>query len=232
MAYADLIIWQYKGKPRAVQTAELFDGLVEPTWNGLASLTETYDIDNAVGVSLDVIGRIVGISRVLAAATPRSFFGFNGSADQTDFPNPYAGPFTRGQRLGGRWYRYGGAIADSSLANDDEMRTLIRLKVIKNYQSGTIPNLMQALNVLLGGTYANAIDNLDMTVTIFAIRSRVTPFVRFVFDKMDLLPRAAGVQLLINTDYDFDPTVMATIHRLVNITLPDALQRITDHANG
>jgi hypothetical protein len=71
-----------------------------------------------------------------------------------------------------------------------------------------------------------------MTVTIFAIKSRVTPFVQFVFDKMDLLPRASGVQLLINTDYDFDPTVMATIHRLVNIALPDALQRITDHANG
>jgi len=224
MAYTDLLIWQYKGKPRAVQTAELFDTLVEPTWNGLASLTDTYDIDNAVGVSLDVIGRIVGISRVLAASTPRSFFGFEN--------NPYAGPFTRGQRLGGKWYRYGGAIADSSFANDEEMRTLIRLKVIKNYQSGTIPNLMQALNVLLGGTFANAIDNLDMTVTIYAIRSRVTPFVRFVFEKMDLLPRAAGVQLLINTDYDFDPTVMATIHRLVNITLPDALQRITDHANG
>jgi Protein of unknown function (DUF2612) len=224
MAYSDLLIWQYKGKARAVQTAQLFDSLVEPTWNGLASLTETYDIDNATGVSLDIIGRIVGISRVLSASTPRNFFGFES--------NPYAGPFTRGQRLGGKWYRYGGAIADSSLANDDEMRTLIRLKVIKNYQSGTIPNLMQALQVLLGGSFANAIDNLDMTVTIFAIKSRVTPFVQFVFDKMDLLPRASGVQLLINTDYDFDPTVMATIHRLVNIALPDALQRITDHANG
>ena len=232
MAYRDLLVWQYKGQPRAVATINLLDAQSRVTWAGLADLPTTYDIDTAVGVSLDVIGRIVGISRNLADASPRHFFGFNETPEQGAFQNPNAGPFTKGQKLGGQWYRYGGAIFDSALANDDEMRTLIRLKVIKNYQTGALPNLMQALSVLLGGSYANAVDNLDMTVTIFAIKSRVTPFVRYVFDKLDILPRAAGVQLLINTDYDFDPTLLATVHRIVNVTLPTAMQRITDYANG
>jgi len=218
MAYSDLLIWQYKGKPRAVATAQLFDTLVTPTWTGFQALPDTYDIDNAVGVSLDIIGRIVGVSRTLSAMSPRTFFGF----EQT----PSGGPFTKGQRLGGKWYRYGGATYDSAAANDDEMRTLIRLKVIKNYQTASVPNLMQALTVLLGGSYANVVDNLDMTMTVYAIKSRVTPFVQFVLDKLDLLPRASGVELLINTEYDFDPTLLATVHRIVNTTLPAALQRI------
>ena len=232
MAYRDLLIWQYKGKPKAVATIDLLDAQTQATWKGFADLPTTYDIDTATGVSLDVIGRIVGVSRTLANAVPRSFFGFNGEPDQTDFPNPYAAPFTLGSRLGGRWYRYGGATSDSALASDDEMRTLIRLKVIKNYQTGNLPQLMDALNVLLGGPFANAVDNLNMTVTVFAMSSRVTPFVQFVFDKLDILPRAAGVRLIINTDYDVDPTLFATIHRITNFVLPDATQRITDYANA
>jgi hypothetical protein len=232
MAYRDLLIWQYKGQPRAIATIDLFDAQTRATWNGFADLPTTYDIDKAVGVSLDVIGRIVGVSRTLAEAAPRSFFGFTGAPEQTDFPNPNAGAFTRGQRLGGKWYREGGATFDTARASDDEMRTLIRLKVIKNYQTGSLPNLMQALTVLLGGSYANANDNLDMTVTIYAIKSRVTPFVRYVFDKLDLLPRPAGVELIVNTDYDFDPTLLATVHRIVNSVLPPAMQRITDYANA
>jgi hypothetical protein len=232
MAYRDLLIWQYKGKPKAVATINLLDAEATTTWRGFADLPTTYDIDTATGVSLDIIGRIVGVSRTLANSVPRSFYGFNGTADQTDFPNPYAGPFTLGSRLGGRWYRYGGAISDSSLASDDEMRTLIRLKVIKNYQTGALGELMAALNVLLGGPYANAVDNLDMTVTVYAMSSRVTPFVQFVLDKLDILPRAAGVRLIVNTDYDVDPTLFETIHRITNYVLPVVTERITEYANA
>ena len=91
---------------------------------------------------------------------------------------------------------------------------------------------MQALNVLLGGAYANAVDNNDMSVTIYAIRSRVTPFVQYVFDRLDILPRAAGVAFIVNTDLDFDPTLLATVHRIVNVELPVVMQRIEDYANG
>ena len=231
MSYADLLIWQYKGQSRAVATARLFDTLVAPTWAGFQALLGTYDINNATGVSLDVIGRIVGISRTLTGLSPRSFFGFNGDTTQTPpqtaFPNPNAGPFTQAQHLGGQWYRYGGATADNAVANDDEYRLLIKLKVIKNYQTGTLENVMNALNVLLGGPYANAIDNYDMTVTVYAIKSRVTPFVQFVLDRLDLLPRPTGVGLTINTSYDFDPTVFPVIERIVNVELPAALKAVS-----
>ncbi|MEX3929808.1 hypothetical protein AB4Y36_38355, partial [Paraburkholderia sp. BR10936] len=63
-------------------------------------------------------------------------------------------------------------------------------------------------------------------------RSRVTPFVEFVLNYMDLLPRASGVEILINTDYDFDPQLFVTIHRIINVTLPDAFQRVQDHINA
>lgn len=232
MAYSDLLIWQYKGKPKAVATATLFDRLIQPTWDGFQDIPTTYDIDRATGVSLDIIGRIVGVTRTLPQAVPRQFFGFNEDAAEGDYQNPNAGPFMRGQIAGGRWYRYGGAIADSSVASDEEMRTLIRMKVIKNYQTGSIPNLLQSLIVLLGGVFASAVDNLDMTVTVYIVSSRVTPFVQYVLDQMDLLPRAAGVRLVFDLSFDFDPSLLLDIHTTINITLPRVTQRIEDYANA
>ena len=88
MAYRDLLVWQYKGSERAVATIDLFDAETQETWRGFTDLPTTYDIDYATGVSLDVIGRIVGVSRTLADATPRSFFGFNGTPTETRLSEP------------------------------------------------------------------------------------------------------------------------------------------------
>jgi len=60
--YADLLILQYHGKPKAAATIKMFvqaiiaDGL-------FMDIIESFDLDTAEGVQLDTIGRLVGCPR-------------------------------------------------------------------------------------------------------------------------------------------------------------------------
>jgi len=60
--YADLLILQYKGKPRAYETVkafvqELIDGQLT------TAIQNAFDINTAVGVQLDIIGKYAGVTR-------------------------------------------------------------------------------------------------------------------------------------------------------------------------
>lgn len=81
--YADLLILQYRSKPRARATiklgAELYlaDGLV-------FQLNDCLNIDTAVGAQLDLIGKILGCSRNIPGLTLRDdFFSFENKTEFT-----------------------------------------------------------------------------------------------------------------------------------------------------
>lgn len=63
--YADLLIMQYKGKPKANAHAKL---LVEPAIFDLLpeKIMNSFDIEIAVGKQLDFIGKYIGVSRTNA----------------------------------------------------------------------------------------------------------------------------------------------------------------------
>lgn len=73
--YANLLILQYLGKPKAYATIQTS---VEPfIMDQLpVAVQDAYDIQTAVGVQLDVIGKYVGVSR--------RGFGFHGPVTLTD----------------------------------------------------------------------------------------------------------------------------------------------------
>ena len=89
--YADLLIIQYRHKPKARATVKLgadlylADGLV-------FELNNVLDIDTAVGAQLDLIGKILGISRNISGFTvDKEYFSFekvfNTVADLTALNN-------------------------------------------------------------------------------------------------------------------------------------------------
>ena len=60
--YADLLILQYKQKPKAEATVKMF---VDLLINGQLPLAvqDAFDIDTAVGYQLDIIGKYAGVTR-------------------------------------------------------------------------------------------------------------------------------------------------------------------------
>jgi hypothetical protein len=75
--YILYLIKQYYEKPKA--NAEVRNLLVD--WQSQADFTESFggnfDINNARGSVLDLIGRIVGLNRQVNSLVPISFFGFS-----------------------------------------------------------------------------------------------------------------------------------------------------------
>ncbi|MGE7137957.1 DUF2612 domain-containing protein [Luteibacter sp. NPDC031894] len=186
MSYRDLLIWQYQGRPRAKATADLLASSFGDAWTGLAALRGVLDIDTAVGVNLDLVGKHVGQARILPEITPRGLFGFEGAEGAKGFSLSGDG--------GGKWYRLGDPIADSVVLSDDDYRFLIRCRVTRNYMTGTMPDIEAALAFIFGDK-ANAYDQYDMSLTVVVRDEGLTDFKRYAITKLDILPRPVGVRI-------------------------------------
>lgn len=127
--YADLLILQYKNKPKARATVQI--GCDIYTGNGLLFEFENIlDIDKAEGYTLDLIGKIVGVPRNVVSDSPNvEFFTFekqnaNGFSTVETLSN---GVFKRSDM---NYY-------DKNALTDINYRILIKLKAIMNRVRGT-----------------------------------------------------------------------------------------------
>lgn len=184
MSYDRLLLWQYQGKPRARATARLLDSQFATTWEGLAQLPSALDIDEARGRNLDLVGKHVGQGRILRGLAPRSLFGFEGVAGARGFSLSDLG--------GGKWYRLGDPLRESVVLDDDDYRFLIKCRIARNYQLGTIPDISAALSFIFGEDAA-AYDQYDMSFTVLIRSDGITDFKRYAITTLDILPRPAGV---------------------------------------
>lgn len=91
--YQNLLILQYKGKPKAEATIEAFLKVL-CIFEIIDAVEDGYNIDDAEGVQLDVIGKYVGVSRVIVGISfERSYWGFIGYGDDPGAAifNPFMG---------------------------------------------------------------------------------------------------------------------------------------------
>ena len=94
----------------------------------------------------------------------------------------------------GEFYRLGNSLKGSFYLNDSDYRFLIKAKIIKNYQTGTLENIYKSLEFLLGA--GNFIfDNYDMTLNLVLKNTKTTQFLINLIFKNDILARPVGVGL-------------------------------------
>lgn len=178
--YSDLIIYQYRNKPKARATIELLGSEAERILENVNDMMNQWDIDSARGFSLDIIGRRVGVNRILPAFVAKGYFGYVQTLD--------AKPWGEGV-----WYRYGDDTGGSLTLNDNDFRFLIKAKILKNLQNGTIDYIVNAIQQLLSAS-ANAQDKYDMTVDIFLPLQSLNELQRYMIERMDILPRPMCVK--------------------------------------
>nr|DAR99340.1 MAG TPA: Protein of unknown function (DUF2612) [Caudoviricetes sp.] len=189
MAYGDLLIWQYRNKPKAVSTIKLFESIIGQGFIDLYRLQDVLNIETAIGHQLDLVGKHVGQFRVINGYQLRKFFGFRNSLNGLGFSQKRNG--------GGQWYRRRDPLADSVRLSDVDYRFLIKCRILKNYQTGTLPNLIEACRFIFGEG-CHIVDNYDMTVSISVPSAITSDFKKFAINHLDILPRQAGVQYLFN----------------------------------
>lgn len=178
--YDDLLIYQYRKKPKAKATIHALMSEVDRIIENIADLKSQWDIDVSRGYSLDIIGRRIGVSRILPSFVSKGYFGYLETVGAKKWGE-------------GVWYRYGESMGGSLSLNDEDYRFLLKAKILKNFQNGTLDYLIDALQKLMSEN-ANAKDNLNMTVDIFLPLQSLNSLQQYLIQQSDILPRAMGVK--------------------------------------
>ncbi|MEX6425542.1 DUF2612 domain-containing protein [Providencia manganoxydans] len=184
----DFLIWQYRQKPKARQTVGLLLSETRAAFESVIQLAEVLDVNKASGYGLDLIGKHVGISRVMKSVVPKDYFGFLGVEGALPFDV-------------GVLYRYGDSLNGSSVLDDEDYRFFIKAKIIKNYQRPDIANISYSIAHLFS-EQSFVIDNDDMTMNVVIAANYLTPFRLYAIKNLDILSRSIGVsyKYLVITD--------------------------------
>lgn len=177
--YSAMLIYQYRDKPKARKTIGLIQSKADKFMSDVNDYLDQFDIDKARGFSLDIIGRRVGVNRTLPSFISKGYWGWLGSVNGEGWGN-------------GVWYRSGEAAGESLSLNDDDFRFLIKAKIFKNFQNGSLDYLINSIREIMN-TNANVVDNYDMTATVLLPLKTLNSLQQYMIEQMDILPRPDGV---------------------------------------
>ena len=191
-SYINLLIKQYWQQEKAPAEIRLQAGTWQNTVDWLRSFIDEFDLDHATGDRLDIIGRIVGLKRIVPFIVPKIAFGFdenpnargfddkfNSLADRAPFADKFARQYT------------------SLQLDDNTYQFFIRAKISKNISSPYMADdsgqsIQNAINDLFEGQ-AYALDkDKDMTLTLYVSPSFNLDRLRAIV-RLDLLPKPHGV---------------------------------------
>lgn len=154
--YADLLIIQYRNKPKARATIKLGTNLYLAD-ELLFDLSNVLDIDSAVGPQLDLIGKILGVGREIAGLTLNK--------DYFTFEKTIAYGYSDAQALSqGYWKKYNNSIGSIYMLDDTNYRALLKFKALYNSRYGSMGG-MDLLYWKAFGDDVNLINNKDLSVT-------------------------------------------------------------------
>lgn len=203
--YKKLLIIQYSDKPNALAQIELTMSKLEEVYDLALSLEQAFDLDQAVGKQLDILGKIVGINRSVPFAVPKNYFGFSDNSTTAwpmgnkfienfvSYPlkNKFEIPYTSGE------------------LNDYNYRFFIKAKIIKNNSKGTMIDtnnlsIQSTIDYLFNNT-GYVVDNKDMSFNLYINQNFDLSMIQYI-NQLNLIPRPQGVKMNILIQYVEDNT--------------------------
>lgn len=138
-------------KPRFLAFLELLTTPLAQIAEVAASLSASFDVDQAVGEQLDIIGLWVGVSRRLEVPISGSFFAFN---------TPGLG-FNQGI-----WYGPFTPATGLVLMDDETYRLVIKAMIKADRWDGSLWAYQEILQEAFPDHFIRATDNFNRTITI------------------------------------------------------------------
>ena len=175
----NFIIWQYRTKPKALGTIRAIYAETDNTFKNVVQVADILNIDDATGYALDLVGKHVGVSRVLPTAIAKEYFGWLKDKTALSFGI-------------GEFYRRGDALHASVVLNDSDYRFFIKARITKNYQNGEISNIVKSIKYIIG-KHGNIIDAQNMTMNVLVNSDQLNSLTLYAISKMDILVRPIGV---------------------------------------
>lgn len=152
----NLIILQYSDKQNARAEMTALINEYQSAWTFFENFIPSFDIDKAYGDRLDLIGKIVGLSRTVNLLIDKKYFGFEGQTNALGFGQA---PF----------YRASDERYSASELSDNDYQFYLKAKIIKNNVKAIMAgeNSIPKMFYFLFKPYTVTVeDNKDMTLTI------------------------------------------------------------------
>lgn len=193
--YEDLLIKQYWEKPQA--RAEIV-AMVSPLVGSVGTFLqfkEAFDLDQAVGDQLDIIGKIVGASRIVDSVVPKIHFGFDGNPNARGFASKFDS-----LRVSAPFYSKFQPAYTALQLDDDAFRFYIRARIASNAASAYMVSddrvsVQDVINTAFDGL-AYVIDRQDMSLSLYVSVQFDESRLRLVLNQ-NLLPKPQGVRYAV-----------------------------------
>jgi len=191
-AYVDLLIKQYWEKPNARGEIAAQAATWEKIRDIMDQFGDEFDIDIATGDRLDIIGKIIGIGRIIPFVIAKVAFGFNGNPNARGFDSKFEMLVDRAPFLS----KFEPTRTPLEL-NDDDYRFFIKVRIAANSGSAfmvsdTRVTMQDVVNTAFEGN-AYVVDRQDMTLALY-----VSPTFNserlLAIRNLDLLPKPQGVR--------------------------------------
>jgi hypothetical protein len=175
---------QYANSPIMVQLLKFMNQWIDPSVDIQGFYNTIWNIQTAVGIGLDIWGRIVGIPRTINLSDTSNYFGFEGGGSTiTPFNDA---PFYSGPVQGTLF----------TLA-DDAYRVLILTKALANISSFTAPSINKLLAFMFAGRGSCYVTELSAMQIQYTFNFALQPWEESVLLQPALMPRPAGVGVTI-----------------------------------
>ena len=191
--YQNLLIIQYNNKEKAKKTVRLL--VDELLASGIAlDVRDGYNLDTAVGVQLDIIGKYVGVDRFYTTNEfTEDYFGFADASnvggvsanivgfDDADSPDK-EGFFLDSEEV----------IRNDLRLNDAAYRTLIKLRIAQNNSTHSAKSISDLLFLFFGDSII-FIDTYLMKIT-YLVGETSSALIKAAIEK-EVFPKPAAVRL-------------------------------------
>lgn len=173
----DRIYAEYRDKPKFVEWMEITRNLGRPLDRVFEKISLSYDIDNASGELLNIIGRIVGIDRNFINKI---------ELDQVQFGE-------EDSEFGASdCFFSSDSVANDSLMSDGLFRLIIKAKILKNNRDATIEDIIEQMVLLVGVDFLKINNPENMTFSI-EFAGNITPLQRYALFNENIIQIPQGV---------------------------------------
>ena len=190
----DTVLSQYANNPQVVGIISTFNQGADQTQKLDEFYSNIWDISTATGYGLDLLGRIIGITRNITVDTAIPYFSFDDP--NAGFDNPAAPVYTPGN-----------AILTSSQVTlgDYDYRFLLLAKAALNIGQATGPGIMSVLNSFFNHYGANIFINelyqnpLNFTLCQSGVPLSTTNLAILVRSVLNIRPPGTSIKHVVTT---------------------------------
>ena len=224
--YVNLLIIQYNNKQRARATIDLHIRTLLDD-NIICKVQDGFNLDTAVGVQLDVLGRYIGVDRFFSGAVSQvgDFFamttydtlGTDTEVGMTDYAN-------FDTNIGG-FITYDDLLI-TQILNDTDYREILKLKIVQNNSDHSHKSIDDGLFLFFAdGLVMSANDNMTMS---YFVNNANLQTALIAFNK-GVLPKPMGVRL--NGVIERDKKMFAFTN-YTNTNISDNVTGFTNYTDG